>query len=288
MTVSVGFLGYGEAAQSFCSDGRWQATSSAYDIKLDKEELRSSKEKELAALDTKLCRSPESLAQCSNLILSLVTADQALRAAQSIAGSVMPETLYLDMNSSAPDTKRAAAKALADVGTHYVDVAVMSPVYPKQLDAPLLIAGPKAKLAQESLISLGFKNTRVVSDKVGQASVIKMIRSVMIKGIEALTAEASLAAAKAEVLDEVFGSMGDEWLGKVDYNLERMMVHGERRAAEMREVVKTVEGLGLVPLMSQGTVNRQQQIGELGYKTPPQALSEKLDLIHRQLSEVSR
>ena len=48
---------------------------------------------------------------------------------------------------------------------------------------------------------------RVIGDKVGDASAIKMIRSVMIKGLEALTAECLLAARRAGVADAVLASL---------------------------------------------------------------------------------
>src|SRR5690606_8058463 len=117
--------------------------------------------------------------------------------------------------------------------------------------------------------------------EIGRASSIKMIRSVMIKGLEALTAECVLAASEAGVLDEVVSSLdaswpGANWGGRADYNLDRMMIHGMRRSAEMEEVVRTLDDLGVGSDMSQGTVVRQARIGTLGLKTPPEGLTDKI------------
>jgi hypothetical protein len=111
-----------------------------------------------------------------------------------------------------------------------------------------------------------------------------MIRSVMVKGIEALTAECMLAAAQAGVLDEVLGSLDASerprsWPERADYNLDRMLVHGVRRAAEMEEVVRTLEGLGTGADLTRGTVSRQRAIGALGVKTPPHGLAAKIGRI---------
>ena len=96
-----------------------------------------------------------------------------------------------------------------------------------------------------------------------------MIRSVMIKGIEALTLECFLAATRAGVLDEVTASLKNnyptlDWTKIADYNLERMASHGERRAAEMEESAATLRELGLDPLMVDATVKRQREMGAIG------------------------
>jgi hypothetical protein len=96
-----------------------------------------------------------------------------------------------------------------------------------------------------------------------------MIRSVMIKGIEALTLECFLAASRAGVLEEVTASLKNnyptlDWAKIADYNLERMASHGERRAAEMEESAATLRELGLDPLMVDSTVKRQREMGAIG------------------------
>ena len=96
-----------------------------------------------------------------------------------------------------------------------------------------------------------------------------MIRSVMVKGIEALTAECFLAAQRAGITDEVAASLknnypGVDWPKAVEYNLERMASHGIRRADEMEQSAITLAELGIAPLMTTGTVARQREMGELG------------------------
>jgi 3-hydroxyisobutyrate dehydrogenase-like beta-hydroxyacid dehydrogenase len=109
----------------------------------------------------------------------------------------------------------------------------------------------------------------VVGGDTGHAAAIKMIRSVMIKGIEALTLECFLAASRAGVLEEVTASMKNnypslDWTKIAEYNLERMASHGERRAAEMEESAATLRELGLDPLMVDSTVKRHREMGAIG------------------------
>jgi 3-hydroxyisobutyrate dehydrogenase-like beta-hydroxyacid dehydrogenase len=160
----------------------------------------------------------------------------------------------------------------------------MSPVHPARLGAPLLISGPHAEAAAEALGSVGFSRVSVVAGEVGRASAVKMIRSVMVKGIEALSAECVLAAASAGVVDAVLSSLDASpppaaWAARVDYNLERMMAHGLRRASEMEQVVETLEALGDPAPMSRAAVERQRAIGRLGLSAAPPGLDDKIAAI---------
>ena len=100
-----------------------------------------------------------------------------------------------------------------------------------------------------------------------------MVRSVMVKGLEALTLECFLAARRTGVEEEIMVSLsksypGLDWPKLVEYNLERMANHGVRRAHEMEEVADTLRELGIDPHMTSGTIRRQQELGELGQREP--------------------
>lgn len=200
----------------------------------------------------------------SSVALSLVTADQALKAARQCAGAISEGALWCDMNSVAPHTKQAAAEVITKAGGRYVDVAIMAPVRPAGLAVPLLVSGPDADEALVVLSQLGFSNVSVAGPQVGQAAAVKMLRSVMVKGIEALSDEMALAAHAAGVADQVLASLDaseieQSWAERVAYNQERMATHGLRRAAEMEEAAKTLRALGVEAHMTDGTVKRQRE-----------------------------
>jgi 3-hydroxyisobutyrate dehydrogenase-like beta-hydroxyacid dehydrogenase len=145
---------------------------------------------------------------------------------------------------------------------------VIAPIHPARHRTPLLISGPHAETVSPLLRELEMQLT-VVGSETGDAAAIKMIRSVMVKGIEALTLECFLAAARAGVLEEVTASLKNnypslDWTKIADYNIERMASHGERRAAEMEESAATLRELGLDPLMADATVLRQREMGVIG------------------------
>lgn len=272
-------IGFGEAAQAFAGAGAWKEVATAFDIKTRDPATQAAKRADYAAAGVRGCDDAGAAVRDCGHVISLVTADQALAAARDAALHIAPGALYFDMNSIAPGTKRAAAAAIAASGGRYIDVAVMAPVLPLRLAAPLLVSGPDAAAGAVALRAIGFGDVCVVGDAVGRASAIKMIRSVLIKGIEAVTAECLIAAEAAAVVEPVLASLGGDWHGKADYHLERMLTHGLRRAAEMEEVARTLEELAVEPVMTLGTIRRQRALGQLGLTTVPAGIGEKLAAI---------
>jgi 3-hydroxyisobutyrate dehydrogenase-like beta-hydroxyacid dehydrogenase len=256
MNDGIVLIGFGEAGSTFARAAAWGAQARAFD-------LDPARARIMADRGVKGCPSAAVALADAPLVLSLVTADQSLAAARHCAPLLADQALWCDMNSVAPQTKRAAAALIEAAGGRYVDVAVLAPVEPARLAVPLLLAGPHTTAAETALRHAGFSNVRLVGGEVGKASAIKMIRSVMIKGIEALTDEMMAAAAAAGVTDEVLASLdaserAKPWAERAAYNLERMASHGARRAAEMEESARTLEGLGVGPVMTRGTVCRQR------------------------------
>lgn len=201
------------------------------------------------------------------LVFSTVTAANALAVATECAPLLTAGQVFLDLNSVAPNTKRAAAAQVGQHGADYLDVAVMAPVPPQRLATPLLIGGPRAEEIGPLLNGLGF-NSRVWGREVGEASAIKMCRSVMIKGLEALTTECLSAARRygveQAVLDSLhasFPSLG--WNAQFPhYLISRVAEHGRRRAEEMQEVVKTLQDVQVPADMSQATAQTQQGLAD--------------------------
>jgi 3-hydroxyisobutyrate dehydrogenase-like beta-hydroxyacid dehydrogenase len=268
----ISIIGFGEAGQSFAQSAEWQNGARVYDVKKNLAEA-------YAANGVVGCENSFDALDGAQQILSLVTADQALNAAKDTAKHIAAGALYFDMNSVAPDTKRSAAELIEAVGGRYVDAAIMAPVDPQSLNVPLLVSGPHAEAGRDALTSLGFKNVRTVGADIGRASTIKMLRSVMYKGVEALTAECLIACERAGVTDEVLESFGNDWASGADYRLDRMLMHGLRRSAEMYESSQTLLALGVSPMLTEGTVGWQQALGELEITPVPEGLKAKLSAI---------
>jgi 3-hydroxyisobutyrate dehydrogenase-like beta-hydroxyacid dehydrogenase len=282
---TIAFIGFGEAAQAFCEG--WGGTPAfgvrAYDIKTDEEPSAAGKRDDYRSFGVVGCGATGDAIGGADIVISVVTADQALNAASDAAAWISPGTFFFDCNSVAPSTKQAAAKVISAAGGRYIDVAVMAPVRPALLAVPLLLSGPFAEEGEMLLKALGFHG-QVIDGVVGAASAIKMIRSIMIKGLEALTAECLLSARAAGVEEEVLASLdasfpGWGWRARADYNLDRMLIHGLRRAAEMRESAQTAAYFGQAGTMASATAGWQQHLGALHLSPLPDGFAAKADAI---------
>ena len=265
-TPSVALIGFGEAGSSLCKG--WDRIGvRCFDIKQTNPNLNSGKICEMQDHGVVIAEDIRAAVTGADMVFSTVTADQAFVAASSASQWLKPRAFFFDLNSCAPSTKQKSAAVIEAVGGRYVDIAVMATITPLYHHTPMLICGDHSTAALAALQALDMA-PKLVPGAVGRASTIKMVRSVMVKGIEALTAECFWAASKAGVIDEVAASLDASqtdmsWKQQAHYNAERMTTHGIRRAAEMREAQKTLIDLGISPDMTRGTIDRQQQLGDL-------------------------
>ena len=260
------FIGFGEAGQAIAAGLREAGVGmSAWDILFPHDDGRKLREAG-TRIGVRLASSAADAVRGVGIVVSAVTAAASFEAAQSVKPHLNGQ-FFLDINSVSPGRKQATASLL---GTHarYVDVAVMAPIHPARHQTPMLLAGPHADAVEPLLQDLDMR-TSLAGREIGAAAAIKMVRSVMVKGMEALTYECFVASARAGVTDEVIASLAKtfptlDWAKIIEYNLERMASHGARRAAEMEEVAETLREFGVEPHMATATVKRQREMGELG------------------------
>lgn len=258
----------------------------AYDIKTDEADTRDGKLAEYARSGVTAALTALEAAEGADIILSAVTAAATLDAADSVLPALGAGQLYVDINSAAPSKKCLAAERIAAAGGRYVDVAVMAPVHPHLHRTPLLIGGAGARQIEPFFEGLNM-DFEIVSEDVGVASTVKMVRSIMIKGIEGLTVECLVAAVKAGIDDRILESLeksfpGMDWKRRAGYMMERMAQHGERRAAEMRAVAETLEDLGIGGTMATATAERQQWVADLN---PASRFPDGVPQDHRAIAE---
>ena len=199
----------------------------------------------------------------ADLVVSAVTAAQCLDAARSTLPGLTTGTWFLDLNSSSPGHKGAAAAAVDDTGARYVEAALMSPIGPRRLASPFLLGGPHAREFASAAATFGVTDVTVVSDEIGRAAATKLCRSVVVKGLESLLTEALLAARVHGVEREVLDSLPNilppaDWDAVAGYFIARSLQHGARRAEEMEEAAATVAEAGIDPWMSAAAVERQR------------------------------
>ena len=263
----VGLIGYGEVGRILAEDLRTQGLAvSAYDLKLGTTADAAIRAHAVQNGVT-LAGSHAVLASQTDLIISAVTASQAVPVAEACASAVRPGAFFLDFNSASPGAKTRAAGLVDAGGGRYVEAAVMTAISTYRIRVPLLLGGASAAALQPLLVTLGFDAT-VASDKLGVASATKMCRSVMIKGLEAMVIESFTAARAYGVEDQVVASLvetfpGIDWEKQGGYFFHRAIQHGRRRSEEMLEAAETVREAGLETWSAAGTAARQNWVADL-------------------------
>jgi len=274
----IALVGFGEVGTIFGNDlARQGLVVSTYDILLDAPAAASAMRERARAAGVTPCATLGEALRGADLVVSAVTASSSRAVATDAARWLHPGQRFLDVNSVSPETKRGNARAVEASGADYVEAAVMAPVPPQRLAVPMLLGGRCAGALAATLKGWGMSAT-VAAEEIGTASAIKMCRSIMIKGLEALVVESMFAARRFGVeqavlgsLDKTFPHMG--WNAQLpDYLVSRVAEHGRRRAAEMREVAATQEEVGLAPTMAAATAVRHdalvQQMAQAGIAYP--------------------
>ena len=259
----IAIIGFGEVGGIFARDLRAAGVAeiAAFDI-------APAARARAEAFGATCHASPVAATKDADLVIVAVTAGSALAAVRGLAGGLAHGPLVLDVNSVSPATKQEAGAAVSDGGGRYVEAAVMTSVPPHGLASPMLLGGAHTAAFMALGEPWGMKLT-AYSERIGAASSVKMCRSVMIKGLEALTTECLLTARHYGVERDVLASLGDtlphpDWSELARYVIGRALLHGRRRAEEMREVAHTVADAGLEPMLSDAIARRQDWAADRG------------------------
>ena len=264
---SIGLIGYGEVGKTFSSGLKAPsgvASMSAWDLKFSNPTFEAAELAHAAHAGVHACLSMQALCGASDLVISAVTASSTLAVAQEAAPYMRAGSVFLDVNSASPGTKQQCAALIEACGAHYVEAGVMTSVPPYGIKTPMLLGGPLAAVLAPLLASWGM-DAKAVSDKLGVASAIKMCRSVMIKGLEALVIESYTTARAYGVEDHVLPTLAEtfpsiDWEKTGAYFFSRVVQHGQRRAEEMREAANTVRESGFEPFMTASIADKQQWV----------------------------
>lgn len=255
----IGFIGFGEAgfhiAEGLQTSGAPRLF--AYDLHAETAGRGELVQRRAKASGIALLPTSRALAEASDILISVVTADAALEAAEQTAPYLNARHLYADLNSVSPATKQAISRVVGAATARFVEVAVMAAIQENRHRVPMLVSGTAALEFMELMAPYGMRIERV-SDEIGSAAAVKMCRSIIIKGLEALVVECAVAANHYNADERVFASLdesfpGLDWQKLAGYMIGRVVEHGERRAREMEEVAETLRAAGVEPIMAEAT-----------------------------------
>ena len=270
------FIGFGEAAFHIAKGLRSETKSdlnlSAYDANASDPILGAAIQQRAQDTQVTLLSSFETLCQSNaNFFICLTSASSALAIAQQVLPQLRAGQVYVDMNSASPKVKQAIAKIECSSEVKFCDAAVMGTVPGNQHRVPMLLTGNGAQHFHDVMSQYGMKLT-VLDAEVGSSSAVKMLKSVVMKGLPQLLIESLQAAETFGITDILMESLAESLEGKSIEKLAntftaRTLIHAKRRSAEMADSLKTLQEAGVNAQMTEATKHKLDLLAANDWRT---------------------
>jgi 3-hydroxyisobutyrate dehydrogenase-like beta-hydroxyacid dehydrogenase len=190
------------------------------------------------------------------LVFSAVTGSQAVSAAQAACQYLHEKTHYIDLNTAQPEVMREVHSLIRTVKGIFTDAAILHSVSSQGFNLPLLIAGDKVEDTELLLRSAGL-SAKTMHGQPGDASAVKMLRSVFTKGIEALCIECFIAADKLRLKNQVLEALSDLDQQTIQTTVTTLVsshiVHAGRRLHEVESVEAMLHEQDIQPIITKAT-----------------------------------
>lgn len=224
-------------------------------------------------------------------VWSCVTGDQAVPLARAMAPLLRPGAVVVDLTTASSSDKVEAADLLASYEVGYVDVAIMGAVALTGLRTPLLAAGEDAGRVVEELRTIGGM-ARDIPGEAGDAVALKLLRTVITKGLEALGVEALVAAERNGVRAELMRVLGDideqGFTSFLEAVVRTHVQHAERRLHEVDRAVAQLEDDGIdASVIAASRVRFDMTVHALAVQPPSEASTRDVDAAVAWLTETS-
>lgn len=285
--MNIAFIGLG-AVGMYYSEGLVAngATVKGYDVMVGDPRFEE-RVRTVRGNGVKVVNSMEELVKDANLIMVVTTAAVAVKTAESAKPFLKKGQIYVELNSAVPSDKKRIEESLREVGVDVVDGTTMSAVNMVKYKAQINFSGPRAKDVVDIL--RGYKmDARYFGEEVGQAAAFKLVRSIFMKGYEAILMECAEAAAHYGVLDDVLKSIAEYFDAKTsqehfDLFINTDAVFAKRRSEEVAGVIKMLADDGINNTMTRATVEKLSWISTLGLDEHynHEAPNDKHDVIRR-------
>jgi 3-hydroxyisobutyrate dehydrogenase-like beta-hydroxyacid dehydrogenase len=266
--TEISFVGFGELGSSLAEG---LARSGSHRLRAyirGWPRASESYERRLAASGTIPCASLSEAVADAGVVLAAAPAIVSLQLAREAAAHLKRGTLYADLATASVADKLAAAEALRPQGVVYADAAVLGTVAVDGFRVPILVSGPGATAIRSLLEPDGFRVTEIAGP-VGQAALVKLLRSAYLKGRDALIVQTLLAARRhglKEVVAESLDRPGDRL--PFDAIAARVLcsvaLHAGRRAHELEQVGEVLREVGIDPALAQAGSQVLERIAGLG------------------------
>ncbi|MDH5342955.1 MAG: NAD(P)-binding domain-containing protein, partial [Betaproteobacteria bacterium] len=242
-TCRLGLLGFGEAAARLARDFAQAGFTGivAYSRSGAKAGPGDLPYERAQAAGVTLVKTVATLAKKSDIIIALTPGKAALAALKKIHKHLRPDHLYVDASSNSAAAMEKAAALVGD-SAKFVDASIMGPVDLMGLKVPFVASGAHAAEFRDLMTQHGMV-INVVGRNPGDASAMKLIRSVLMKGLAAVLLDTMEAARRRNILDEVIEDCSVTFNDIPFQKIIRRYVggtavHCERRIHEMKECLE--------------------------------------------------
>lgn len=278
--MKLGFIGFGEVGFEMSTGLKSEGLTEifAYDVMQNDDVYGPLVRERVKKSGVTLVASPQEILDQSDVAIVAVPGAKALEAAKEVSGYLKGSTLYVDVSASSPDTKRTIWQEIKETGVSFVDGAMLGslPLYKHKV--PILASGNGSDLFVKLMTPYGMKIEKA-GDIPGEATGIKFVRSIFMKGLPALLVEVLEAASIMKVDHLVLKSLaGTMNACSFEETLNRLVtgtaIHAARRAHEMEDVIAMLDSIHVNPAMSKATAERLQWLAsknlkeKFGGKTP--------------------
>lgn len=267
MKYQLVFIGFGEAAFNIATGLKEEGFSgmAAYDACMD-DPKRGSLIRERAEETGVDLISLETAQREGKFVASMNSASAALSVAETVIPQLQAGQVFIDFNSASPDVEEKIDRIPRKEGVLFCDAGVMGTVPGNRHRVPMFLAGDGADIFYEAFSPFHMKMT-VLDAPAGGASAIKMLKSVVMKGLPQLMFESFEAAEQYGILDTLVDSLSESLNGKTveklaDTFIVRTMIHAKRRSAEMRDVLATLDKLHTDASMTEAVVKKLDMLAE--------------------------
>lgn len=204
-----------------------------------------------------------------------VTGDVSRAVCADLAPHLSSKAVVVDLTTASPQDKRAIDADLAAQGLDYVDAVIMGAVGLSGVKTPILGAGLRAEVALADFATLGAA-VRCLSDaSAGDAAALKLLRTVLTKGMEALGVECLVAAEQQGVRKELYEVLADiDEAGLIHFLnavVRTHVTHAKRRGHEIHRAEEQLETFGLPSLLMSASAERFARTAEALAAHPPAA-----------------
>ena len=269
--MKVGFVGYGEAGYCISSGLKEEGLEGivAYDALLSDPVRGEQIRKNASEAGVTLLKSALEVVAHTDYFFAAVPSSFTLNVCEEIKGGLKPGQVYADISASTPSVKRQIWDKIKDTGVLFADASALGPIFFDKHKVSIIASGNGAQALIDGMTPYGMK-IKKIGELSGEASAVKLVRSIYMKGMGALAFEMLQAADAYDVVDKVVDSITHTlkehiFRDLLDDLIVSTVIHAKRRSAELKSSHEMLQECGLDGKLTIACKDRLEGLLEYGF-----------------------